>query len=141
MNKNKRKYDLNFYEQAIQDMLDKSNYGFIGKQAVRYMMTSTIISPANAEMEWFKGIRDYSYKPDTTYVEIDEDDWNKINKVYGNRASYASIDEFPKYDPLKPDFHRLFLAKPGSIRKKISINYTQDLLNSIKVGINIQVGG
>ena len=147
MNKNKCKYDLNFYEQTIQDILDKSNYGFIGKQVLRSkfnriiptFVSETMINYTNpAESEWLKGISDYTFKPDTKYIEIDEGTYNYICKSVNikRKSRYDPL----KYDPLKPDFHRLFIAKSRSIRKKISINYTQDLLNSIKVGINIQVG-
>ena len=147
MNKNKRKYDLNFYQQAVQDMLDKSNYGFIGKQVVRSMLTSTITSPANATPFNIRPTNDFH----EYYMEIDEDDWNNINKIYGKRASFASIDGVPIYDPLKPVNRRLFfynnfqipesekIKVPTTVPDKYTINYTNERLYYRKMHVKVHI--
>ena len=146
MNKNKTKYDLNFYEQAIQDMLDRSNYGFIGKQVLRSIMTSTITSSANSIPFRIRSTDDLN----ESYMEIDEDDWNNINKFYGNRASFASINEVP-YDPLKPEFHIPFFYKnfqmpeaekikvPSTVPDKYTINYTNEHLYYRKMHVKVHI--
>ena len=147
MNKNKTRCDLNFYQQAVQDILDRSNYGFIGKQVLRSIMTSTITSPANDIPFRVRPIN----KLNEYYMEIDEDDWNNINKIYGNRASFASIDEVPIYDPLKPECHRLFFYKnfqipeaekikvPSTVPDKYTINYTNERLYYRKMHVKVHI--